>query len=248
MEYDSSLPKVNAKQYASLVMSIYYASLRVRPDTLFTINYLSTRAKDATTQEYKFAMRLLKYFKKTLSVGLVLRPSGTTLHFYVDASFGIHPNGRSHSGSCVSLGGEYPSLGLDGAFFCRTAVQKFVTVSSTEAEMSAVYDLHQYIAFFRQLLSELGIDQTKPSLVLQDNAAAELNFTRVGGPRGRTMPLNVRYYYIVELIEDGVIRIAKIDTADMLADILTKPFSSREDLQLVQRLLNDASWMAFEDL
>jgi len=62
------------------------------------------------------------------------------------------------------------------------------------------------------------------------------------------MPLNVRYYYIVELIEDGVIRIAKIDTADMLADILTKPFSSREDLQLVQRLLNDASWMAYEDL
>ena len=248
MEYDGSLPKVDAKKYASLVMSIYYASLRVRPDTLFTVNYLSTRSKDATSHEFKCAVRLLKYFKKTLSVGLVLRPSGTTLHFYVDASFGIHPNGRSHSGSCVSLGGEYPSLGLDGAFFCRTAVQKFVTVSSTEAEMSAVYDLHQYIAFFRQLLSELGIDQTKPSLVLQDNAAAELNFTRVGGPRGRTMPLNVRYYYIVELIEDGVIRIAKIDTADMLADILTKPFSSREDLQLVQRLLNDASWMAYEDL
>ena len=62
------------------------------------------------------------------------------------------------------------------------------------------------------------------------------------------MPLNVRYYYIVELVEDGVIRLVKIDTADMLADILTKPFSSREDLQLIQRLLNDASWIRPEDL
>ena len=114
--------------------------------------------------------------------------------------------------------------------------------------MSAVYELHQCIAFFRQLLSELGIQQVKPSLVMQDNAAAELNFTRAGGPKGRTMPLNVRYYYIVELVEDGVIRLVKIDTADMLADVLTKPFSSREDLQLIQRLLNDSSWMNPDDL
>jgi hypothetical protein len=248
LDYDASLPKVDSKKYASLIMSIYYASLRVRPDTLFTVNYLSTRVKDATSREYKHALRLLKYIKGTLDVKLVLKPSGTRVHLYVDASYGIHPNGRSHSGVVVSLGGNSPSLGLDGAVFCRTAVQKFVTVSSTEAEMSAAYEQHQLLAYYRQLLAELGVDQTEPSLLMQDNAAAELNFTRRGGPRGRTMPLNVRYYYLVELIEDGVISIVKIDTADMLADVLTKPFYSREDIPLVQRLLNDKAWMDPSDL
>jgi hypothetical protein len=248
LDYDASLPKVDSKKYASLIMSIYYASLRVRPDTLFTINYLSTRVKDATTREWKHATRLLKYIKGTLPVKLVIRPSGTRLHFYVDASYGIHPNGRSHSGAVVCLGGDSPSLGLDGAVFCRTSVQKFVTVSSTEAEMSAAYEQHQLLAFYRQLLSELGIEQLEPSLLMQDNAAAELNFTRRGGPRGRTMPLNVRYYYLVELIEDGVLVIVKIDTADMLADVLTKPFYSSADIPLVQRLLNDRAWMHPSDL
>jgi hypothetical protein len=74
---------------------------------------------------------------------------------------------------------------------------------------------------------------------MQDNAAAMINYTRAGGPRGRTMPLNVRYYKIVELIEDGVVELVKIDTADMIADILTKPFHKRSDVPLLQRLLND---------
>jgi hypothetical protein len=79
---------------------------------------------------------------------------------------------------------------------------------------------------------------------MQDNAAAMLNYTRAGGPRGRTMPLNVRYFYIVELIEDGVIELVKIDTADMIADILTKPFYKKSDIQLLQRLLNDPAWLS----
>jgi hypothetical protein len=247
MEYNSQLTKADPKQYASLVMAIYYLALRVRFDILFTINYLSTRMKDATAMEMKNAYRILKYINATKEAGLVLRPSGTRLHFYVDASYGIHPNGRSHSGVSVSLGGDYPSLGLDGTFFVRSTVQKFVTVSSTEAEMSAIYEIHQLLAALRQFLFELGEDQSLPSLVMQDNAAAMINYTRAGGPRGRTMPLNVRYYYIVELIEDGVVELVKIDTADMIADVLTKPFHKRSDIPLLQRLLNDPTWMSDED-
>jgi hypothetical protein len=243
MEYNSELPKADYKQYASLVMAIYYLALRVRFDILFTINYLSTRMMDATSMEMKNAYRILKYLNATKEAGLVLRPSGTRLHFYVDASYGIHPNGRSHSGVSISLGGDEPSLGLDGTFFVMSTVQKFVTVSSTEAEMNATYNIHQVLTGLRQFLFEVGEDQSQPSLVLQDNAAAMINFTRAGGPRGRTMPLNVRYYYMVELIEDGVVELMKIDTADMLADILTKPFYKKSDIQLIQRLLNDPKWM-----
>jgi hypothetical protein len=109
--------------------------------------------------------------------------------------------------------------------------------------MNATYNIHQVLTGLRQFLFEVGEDQSQPSLVLQDNAAAMINFTRAGGPRGRTMPLNVRYYYMVELIEDGVVELMKIDTADMLADILTKPFYKKSDIQLIQRLLNDPKWM-----
>ena len=140
-----------------------------------------------------------------------------------------------------TLGGDEPSLGTDGAIFSRTNVQKFITVSSTEAEVSAVFDLHQWFEFYRVFMGELGFPQDKPLLVLQDNEAAILNFEK--GFRGRTKPLNLRYHYLYELTKAGKVSFWKVDTVDMLADVLTKPFYSVTiHVPLLQRLMNDATW------
>ena len=51
---------------------------------------------------------------------------------HVDASFGCHENGKSHTGVCITLG--------DGPVFVRSVKQKIVTKSSTEAELVALSD------------------------------------------------------------------------------------------------------------
>jgi hypothetical protein len=39
-------------------------------------------------------------------MGMILRPaaSGIRVHLFVDASYGVHVDGRSHTGSCVVIG------------------------------------------------------------------------------------------------------------------------------------------------
>jgi hypothetical protein len=237
---DDAVP-TNYKNYMSIVMALYFVAARVRPDILFAVNYLSTRSSCCNNKDQSSAMHILQYLNGSLDAGLVLSPSGTRIHFYIDASFSIHPDSRSHSGYVFSLGGDTPNLGRDGAITSGTSVQRFITVSSTEAEMAAVFSLHQHFEFYRVMLEELRVATGKPILVLQDNNAAIINYE--GGFKGRTKPINLRYNYIRELILDNKVKLLKIDTKDMIADPLTKPFYySAEHVKLLQRLLNDLAY------
>jgi len=136
------------------------------------------------------------------------------------------------------MGEDSPSLGLDGPITFGTSVQRFITVSSTEAEMAAVFQLHQLFEFYVILLREVEHYDGKPIIVMQDNQAAIINFER--GFSGRTKPVNLRYHYIRELVEAGRVELVKISTDDMIADPLTKPFYDNPGhISLLQRLMND---------
>jgi hypothetical protein len=163
------------------------------------------------------------------------------MHFFVDASFNLHYDNRSQTGVVMCLGGDVPTCGLDGAMVCKTSVQRFITISSTEAEMAGVFENHQWFAYFSILLGEIGFPQDKPMIVCQDNDAAILNFTH--GFRQRTKPLNLKYNYIVQIVNQKIIVMARVDTWKMVSDCLTKPFYSPTlHLPGLQRLLNDPDW------
>jgi hypothetical protein len=79
--------------------------------------------------------------------------------------------------------------------------------------------------------------------VMQDNQAVIINLER--GFRGRTKPINVKYHFVRELVEEGKVKLVKIDTSEMIADVLTKPFySPTKHVYLLQRLLNDDAYNA----
>ena len=49
---------------------------------------------------------MLKYIAKTRERGVILRPGklGVCVRVYVDAAYGVHSDGKSHTGSCVVIG------------------------------------------------------------------------------------------------------------------------------------------------
>ena len=49
---------------------------------------------------------------------------------YADSLFGVHPDYKSHSGVCTTLG--------RGMFYSKSTVQKLVTTSSRQADLVAV--------------------------------------------------------------------------------------------------------------
>ena len=88
------------------------------------------------------------------------------------------------------------------------------------------------------LLSDLGFDQIKPSILLQDNQATIQVVTNGPSVQSRSRHVNVRIYNIKQMVDWGMLSVVYQSTDLMLADVLTKPFSSRAMLGALTRLLN----------
>jgi hypothetical protein len=101
------------------------------PDLLTPISYFTKRVLNPTEEDARKLSRALAYADCTRSIALTLRrnlpPKITT---FIDASFATHPNMRSHSGVCISLG--------RGAYYSKSTAQKLNTTSSWEAELVAL--------------------------------------------------------------------------------------------------------------
>jgi len=239
MERDESSPAVDPKVYASGVMSLYYLALRVRKDLLFPVTVLSMRIQDCRQDDVSKLARLYAYLFSTRCQGVVLKTRGVDLVYSIDASYATHLNGRSHTGFYVTLGdGGPPPDGFGGPIHCRSVVQKLVTLSSYEAELNAIHQSVQYFYDLRLLMSDLGFDQDKPSILLQDNQATIQVVTHGPSAQSRSRHVNVRIWNVKQMVDWGMLLIKYQSTDDMLADVLTKPFNSRASLGLLRRLLN----------
>jgi hypothetical protein len=127
---DTLLAESEQKALHTKVAKLLFLATRVRPDILLIVNYLTTRVNKFTANDDKKCKRCLKYLRKTKELGLILSVNdlhGPSIINHTDASFGVHRDGRSQSGSASSLGG--------GSFYSSSHKQKLATNSSTEAEL-----------------------------------------------------------------------------------------------------------------
>jgi hypothetical protein len=107
--------------------------------------------------------KLLKYLRCSKDSGVILRPGdkGIQVRCYVDAAYGLHEDGKSVTGSVIVLGDG-------GPIHAKSAKQKIVTKSSTEAELVAASDSANQALFVRSFLVEQGHD-VGPVIMYQDN-------------------------------------------------------------------------------
>jgi len=93
--------------------------------------------------------------------------------------------------------------------------------STGYAETIALHEASHLIIVYRELLANLGCPQKDPTPVYEDNSAA-LRFAEKGcGPR--SLHYDIKYLFVHELQEAGILVVKKIETALQLADICTKP-------------------------
>ena len=105
----------------------------------------------------------------------------------------------------------------------KTWKLKHVTLSSTEAELSALAEAGTYVVWAREFLADLGFPQSGPTPVMEDNQSAITMSIKGGGNFKRSKHLIVRQTFIDELIKDGTLSLQYCPTTDMVADLLTKP-------------------------
>ena len=116
-----------------MVAKLLYPSHRARPDIITAMSFLCTRVQAPTEEDQTKLRRLLGCLLKTKNRHLKLKPSGSfKVVAYIDASFAIHNDGKSHTGIVIFVGGV--------AVFCALHKQNCVCKSPTEAELVALSD------------------------------------------------------------------------------------------------------------
>jgi hypothetical protein len=140
--------------------------------------------------------------------------------WFVDASFRVHPDYKSHTGMVGTMG--------TGIVASASRKQKLNTRSSTHAELVAANDVMTIVLWTKFFTEAQGYEVTD-NIMYQDNRSAillEKNGTKSAGSRSRA--LNIRYFFITDNIEQGHLRIEYCPTDAMLADYMTKPLQGQK--------------------
>ena len=217
-EQSIPLEEKERKKFHAMVARLLYLSKRVRPECLLAVAFLTTRVLKATQEDAGKLQRVLKYLRDTRGRGIRLTPGTTGIvasgHF--DAAYGVHPDGKSHTGACLMLGDAGPVL----AESCR---QQIVTKSSTEAELVALSDSTNQLLHLRQFLLAQGHPQG-PATIYQDNMSCMALQDKGRSTSKRTRHINIRYFWTKEQCTNGEITIVHRTTELMgAANVMTKP-------------------------
>jgi hypothetical protein len=182
-----------------------------RMDILLPVVFLCTRVSKSTTQDEYKLLRLLEYISGTLHLKYTLGADNLRkLRAWVDASYAVHPDYKSHTGGVMSFG--------TGGFICKSSKQKLNTKSSTEAELVGASDYLPNILWVKMFMEAQGYPLGENYLE-QDNESAiklEKNGRMSAGPRSRH--INIRHFWIKDRSQQENISIRHCPTLNMLGD------------------------------
>ncbi len=97
-----------------------------------------------------------------------------------------------------------------------------------------------------RLLVELGFNDRIKINVFQDNKST-IHLAKSGeGLGGKAKHFRVRFHFLKELREEGILNLEYCNTKSMIADVLTKPMIGKERYRQVVRLMFDGNHEEFE--
>jgi hypothetical protein len=160
------LDKVQANMFHHNVAKLLFLCKQARPDIQTAVAFLCTRVKGPDTDDYKKLARVMKYLQGTANMPLVLEADNMNMmKWWVDASFAVHPDMKSHTGGAMSLG--------RGAVHGTSTRPKINTTSSTEAKVVGMHKVLPQILWTRFFLEAQGYG-VEESVIYQDNQSAIL--------------------------------------------------------------------------
>ena len=94
-----------AYQFHRSVAQLLFLSKRARPDMQTAVAFLCTRLQSPDMDDLKKLGRVMRDLSENVFLPLCLVWDGTGhIYWSVDASFGVHPDMKSHTGGVMSLG------------------------------------------------------------------------------------------------------------------------------------------------
>jgi hypothetical protein len=208
--------KVDQSEFLSMIMSLMYLARLTRPDILLPVTYLASRSHVATEDEWKAGLRIIRYLKGTISLGVIINCTSLDLHLVCDAAYGLHSDNKGHTGYAITLGKNQSFL------MAKSNKQKLVATSSTEAEIFAMVDCVKQAVWIRNIIRDLQISPLAAMTIYQDNKSAIIMTTEMSAFRNSKHILT-KIAYIRELHQLQSLDVEYLRTEDMWGDMFTKP-------------------------
>ena len=162
------LTKDRAETFHTFTAKGLFACKRARPDTHPAIAILCTRVKQPRESDWAKLLHLMRFINGTADDKLILRADSLhILKWFVDASFAVHPDFRSHTGIAFTLGKGCPST--------KSGKQKLNTRSSTESELVGADDASQMMLWTKFFMEAQGYP-IEENILYQDNQSTILLF------------------------------------------------------------------------
>ena len=207
--------------YRTAVEKLLWLAL-IRGDIAYATKDLSRDVTAPTMQSVAKLKHLLRCLIGTKTCVLRLRPSyqlsdgscSLDVNVYVDSDWaGCSKTRKSTSGSTVNI------LGCNMISTART--QSTLALSSGEAELYAIGQGVSEALFLRSMLLEAKLAKKVNVIAHTDSTAGKSMATRFGTGK-KTKRVELRFLYVQNLVQMGLLKMAKIDGARNPADLITK--------------------------
>jgi hypothetical protein len=225
---DPNSQPIDPKRFMSPLMTALYPARHYRYDILLPVTILACSMAKPTVQHMYHLKRIVGYTRRTRHFKLELGGLSEKQIFelWCDAAHAIHMDGKGQGTIIITLGGRV--IGF------RTFKLKHVTLSSTESEISATSEGVTYALWLEQLAIDLGLSQSRPIILHQDNTSAiYMNNTKLAAFK-RSKHIHTRNMFVTEQIQSGLIKQQHTGTDVMISDLGTKIHGNARILKLCQ--------------
>jgi hypothetical protein len=230
---DTSSETVDATMYRQMIGSLMYLT-NTRPDICFAVNTLSQYMVEPRSVHLIAEKHVLRYLKGTVDYGLrYVSDREIRLQGYADSDWaGSVADRKSTSGCCFSLGSTMISW--------LNRKQTSVALSTTEAEYIAACSASSEVVWLRKLLAGLFDLELEVTCIFCDNQSC-IKLSENPVFHDKSKHIEIKYHYIRDMVQKGVVKLQYIATDEQIADVLTKPLSKikfeyfRDKLGVVQK-------------
>jgi hypothetical protein len=205
---------VDSTLYRQLIGSLMYL-VNTRPDICFVVNTLNQFMVEPRRVHWVAVKHVLRYLCGTVDYGLDYdRGDGVRLVGYTDLDWaGCVSDRKSTLGCFFGLGSAVVS------WFSRK--QNSVALSLAEAEYMAASHASCEALWLRKMLVGLFGVQLRPTVIYCDNQSC-IKLSENPVFHDWSKHIKIRYHFIRDYVQRGVVELQYISTEEQVADILTK--------------------------
>ena len=215
-EYSEQLSQNKGELFHSMVGKILFIMKRSRPDLETAVGFLETRVLKSDVDDREKLRRILRFFHCNLKEKRCLGATSLDEIFtWVDASYLVHHVMKSQNGGVMSMG-----LGVT---HCVLSKKKFITKSSTEAELVGASDYLPHNIWYVMFMHHQGYLKNYNKFFQDNQSPMRMEVNGRNYFTGNLRHINIRYFLIKDQTDKEELSIVYCPTHLMLSDYFTKP-------------------------